>query len=410
MSAPTCRFCDAPLEQTFVDLGFSPLANSYLEPEELDRPLAYHPLHAYLCTACYLVQLPEAASPEAIFSDYAYFSSVSDSWVEHARRFAVGAIERFALDADDLVVEIASNDGYLLRHFDARGVPVLGIEPAANVAEAALTAGIPTRVAFFGRQLAAELAAEGVRADLLVGNNVLAHVPALNDFVAGLGLVLAERGVISMEFPHLLRLLEERQFDTVYHEHFSYFSFTTVCRVFAAHGLEIFDVEELPTHGGSLRIYARHESDTSRPLTRAVRELLAREEAAGMLDRETYRSFGPRVEAVKRQLLATLIEVTERGETVVGYGAPAKGNTLLNYCGIGPELLPYTVDRSPHKQGRYLPGSRIPIHPPDRIREDRPDHVLILPWNLAEEIAEQMADVRSWGGDFLVAIPSPRAL
>ena len=405
-----CRFCGAPLSHVFVDLGASPLANSYLEPADLLKAEAYYPLCVYVCAACLLVQLPEEERPEAIFSDYAYFSSYSDSWLRHARDYAAAMIERFGFGAGHQVVEIASNDGYLLRWFKERGIPVLGVEPARNVAEAAESAGIPTVVKFFGEATARELAAQGVRADLLVGNNVLAHVPGLNDFVAGLKILLAPSGVLTMEFPHLLRLMAEDQFDTIYHEHYSYFSFATVRKVFAAHGLTLFDVEELPTHGGSLRIYARHDADASMPVGERVADLLAREEAAGLGGLATYRSFGERVQRVKRGLLRFLIQTKEDGKSVAGYGAPAKGNTLLNYCGVRTDFLDYTVDRSPHKQGRYLPGTRIPIHGPDRLRETRPDYVLILPWNLKEEIVEQMADVRAWGGRFVVAIPEIRVL
>jgi SAM-dependent methyltransferase len=405
-----CRFCGAPLSEVFVDLGASPLANSYLEPEDLGRAEAIYPLCVYVCGECLLVQLPEEERPEAIFSDYAYFSSYSDSWLSHARRYAEAMIERFGFGVGTQVIEIASNDGYLLRWFQERGVPVLGIEPAGNVAAAAEAAGIPTIVKFFGAATARELVAEGKRADLLVGNNVLAHVPGLNDFVAGLKILLAPSGVLTMEFPHLLRLMAEDQFDTIYHEHYSYFSFATVRKIFAAHGLTLFDVEELPTHGGSLRIYARHDEDTSKPVGERVADLLAREEAAGLGRLETYRSFGERVQRVKWGLLRFLIESKEAGKSIAGYGAPAKGNTLLNYCGIRTDFLDYTVDRSPHKQGRYLPGVRIPIHGPDRLRETRPDYVLILPWNIKEEIVEQMADVRSWGGRFVVAIPEVEIL
>jgi hypothetical protein len=405
-----CRFCGAPLTQVFVDLGASPLANSYLEPADLARSEAFYPLCVYVCGECLLVQLPEEERPEAIFSDYAYFSSYSDSWLRHARVYAESMIERFGFGGDHQVIEIASNDGYLLRWFKEWGVPVLGVEPAGNVAAAAEAAGIPTAVRFFGAATARELVAGGKRADLLVGNNVLAHVPDLNDFVAGLKLLLAPAGVLTMEFPHLLRLMAEDQFDTIYHEHYSYFSFATVLKVFAAHGLTLFDVEELPTHGGSLRIYARHDEDAARPVGERVADLLAREAAAGLGNLETYRSFGERVRRVKWGLLRFLIETREAGKSIAGYGAPAKGNTLLNYCGIRTDLLDYTVDRSPHKQGRYLPGVRIPIHGPDRLRETRPDYVLILPWNLKEEIVEQMADVRSWGGRFVVAIPEVEIL
>jgi SAM-dependent methyltransferase len=405
-----CRFCGAPLSHVFVDLGAQPLANSYLEPADLRKAERFYPLCVYVCGECLLVQLPEEERPEEIFSDYAYFSSYSESWLRHAREYAEAMIARFGLGPTHQVVEVASNDGYLLRWFVERGIPVFGIEPAANVAVAAEAAGIPTLVKFFGAETARQLADRGTRADLLVGNNVLAHVPDLNDFVAGLAILLAEGGVLTMEFPHLLRLMAEDQFDTIYHEHYSYFSFTAVRRVFSAHGLTLFDVEELPTHGGSLRIYARHDRDDAKPVGDRVQDLLAREEAAGLASIDAYRSFTERVERVKRGLLRFLIQAKEEGKTVAAYGAPAKGNTLLNYCGIRTDFLDYTVDRSPHKQGRYLPGTRIPIHAPDRLRETRPDYVLILPWNLKEEIVEQMADVRSWGGKFVVAIPEVEVL
>lgn len=403
-----CRFCGAPLREIFVDLGASPLANSYLEPEHLRRPEPFYPLCVYVCGECFLVQLPEEERPEAIFTDYAYFSSYSESWLRHARTYAEAMVDRFGFGPEHRVIEVASNDGYLLRWFRDQGVPVLGIEPARNVAEAAESAGIPTLVRFFGTQTARDLAAEGTRADLLVGNNVLAHVPDLNDFVEGLKILLAPRGVLTMEFPHLLRLMDEDQFDTIYHEHYSYFSFLAVRKVFASHGLTLFDVEELPTHGGSLRIYARHDEDGSKPAGERVADLLAREEAAGLTYLDTYRSFAERVESVKRGLLRFLIQAKEEGKSIAGYGAPAKGNTLLNYCGIRSDFLDYTVDLSPHKQGRYLPGTRVPIFAPDRIRETRPDYILILPWNLKEEIMAQMSDVRSWGGKFVVAIPEVR--
>jgi SAM-dependent methyltransferase len=393
-----------------VDLGVQPLANSYLELADLGKAEAFYPLCVFVCGECLLVQLPEEEKPEAIFSDYAYFSSYSESWLRHAEAYAGAMIERFGFGPGHQVVEIASNDGYLLRWFAARGVPVLGVEPAGNVAEAAQAAGIPTVVRFFGEATARELVAQGTRADLLVGNNVLAHVPDLNDFVAGLAVLLAPSGVLTMEFPHLLRLMAEDQFDTIYHEHYSYFSFATVRKVFAAHGLTLFDVEELPTHGGSLRIYARHQADASKPVGERVGALLAREEEAGLGRIETYGSFAERVRGVKRGLLRFLIEAREEGRTVAAYGAPAKGNTLLNFCGVRTDFVDYTVDRSPHKQGRYLPGTRIPIHGPERLRETRPDYVLILPWNLKEEIMGQMADVRSWGGRFVVAIPEVRVL
>lgn len=415
MSGHACRFCGAPLEHVFIDLGASPLANSFLEPEALARPEPFFPLAVYTCSRCLLVQLPEAERPEEIFSDYAYFSSYSDSWVAHARAYAEMARERFGLDEGSQVVEVASNDGYLLRHFAEAGVPVLGIEPAANVAEAARDLGIPTRVKFFGEAVGKALAAEGKAADLLVGNNVLAHVPNLNDFVAGLAAALKPSGVLTMEFPHLLRLIEENQFDTIYHEHYSYFSLLTVREVFAAHGLELFDVEEIPTHGGSLRIYAQRRAgaggeDGGRPVGEAVEALAERERAAGLADLATYGTYAPRVQKVKRDLLRFLLAAQEDGRTVVGYGAPAKGNTLLNYCGVRPDLLPYTVDVSPHKQGRYLPGVRIPIHAPEHLFETRPDYVLILPWNIRREITEKMAGIREWGGRFVVAVPELEVL
>lgn len=399
-----CRFCAAPLRQTFVDLGTTPLANSYLEPEQLDEAEPFYPLHAYVCAECFLVQLPEVASPEQIFGDYAYFSSYSTSWVEHARRYVDEAVERFRLGSESRVVEVASNDGYLLRHLVERGVPVLGIEPAANVAEVAREAGVPTLVRFFGRDTAAEVRADGA-ADLVVANNVLAHVPGLNDFVAGIAVLLAPGGTATLEFPHLLRLIEETEFDTIYHEHYSYFSLLTVERVFAAHELRLIDVEELPTHGGSLRIYAR-PSGSNATVSARVEELRKRELAAGLADLEVYAGFEERARAAKRDLLEFLIAARRESKSVVAYGAAAKGNTLLNYCGIRSDFVDYVVDRSPHKQGRFLPGTRLPIHEPERVLETRPDYVLILPWNLRDEIVEQMAHVREFGCRFVTPIPT----
>ncbi len=406
---PTCRFCSAPLSRSFADLRATPLANSYLQGEQLAQGETHYPLHVYVCEECFLVQLPEAASPQEIFSEYAYFSSVSSSWVAHARAFAERSIPRFELGPGSQVIEIASNDGYLLKGFVERGIPVLGIEPAANVATRAVEEGVPTRVQFFGTECARQLVDEGFRADLLIGNNVLAHVPDLNDVVAGLALLLAEGGTLSMEFPHLQRLVEENQFDTIYHEHFSYFSFLAVHRVFAAHGLTIYDVEELPTHGGSLRVAARH-STVEGAISDSVDELLGREEQLGYLTVELYDGFAERVRETKRKLLEFLIAAKRDGKSIVGYGAPAKGNTLLNYCGVGCDFLDYTVDRSDYKQGLFLPGVRIPILAPERIFETRPDYVLILPWNLRQEISEQMAGVRDWGGRFVVAIPEVTVL
>jgi len=405
-----CRFCAAPLERVFVDLGSSPLANSYRTAEQLLEAEPFYPLCVYVCERCWLCQLPEAASPAEIFGDYAYFSSFSTSWVDHARQYVESMIDRFGFGAEHQVVEIASNDGYLLRHFKERGVPVLGIEPAANVAAAARELGIPTEVRFFGLETARELTGRGLGADLLLGNNVLAHVPDLNDFVAGLAHLLAPSGVLTMEFPHLVRLVESNQFDTIYHEHFSYFSLVAVERVFAAHGLELFDVEELPTHGGSLRVYAQRRGTGARPVGERVAALAARERQLGVETPAWYEDFAERVRETKRKLLSFLIEARRAGRSIVGYGAPAKGNTLLVYCGVRGDFLDYTVDRSPHKQGLYLPGSRIPIHAPERIFETRPDYVLILPWNLREEIAGQMQGIREWGGRFVVAIPEVEVL
>ena len=410
MTAGRCRFCDAPLTTTFVDLGASPLANSYLAAGDLTRMEPFYPLHVYVCDACLLVQLEEFATPDQIFSDYAYLSSVSDSWLAHCKAYAAATTERFGLGAKSLVVEVASNDGYLLRWFKERGVGVLGIEPAANVAAIAESRGIPSIAKFFGSVFAAELRAQGRRADLLVGNNVLAHVPDLNDFVKGLATLLADRGVLTMEFPHVMRLMDGTQFDTIYHEHFSYFSFGTVTRVFAKHGLEVFDVDELPTHGGSLRVYARRAGAAVETVSERVARLSAAERTAGLDRVETYRGFDAKVQKTKRALLKFLIDSKERGLSTVGYGAPAKGNTLLNYCGVRSDLLDYTVDMSPLKQGRFLPGVRIPIHAPDRLRATKPDQVLVLPWNIADEVTAQHAYVRDWGGKFVVPVPEPRVV
>jgi len=393
-----------------VDLGMSPLCESYVPKERLNEAEPFYPLHVYVCDQCFLVQLEEYVSPEAIFTEYAYFSSYADSWVEHMRRYADMITQRLSLTRDSLVVEVASNDGYLLQHFVEKGIPVLGVEPAANVARVATAKGIPTLVQFFGEETAREMVAGGLRADLICGANVLAQVPRPNDFVKGLQLLLKPGGVVTIEFPHLLRLMAENQFDTIYHEHFSYFSFLSAERIFAAQGLTVFDVEELPTHGGSLRLYARHAEDTARPVTSRARELRQREIEAGIWRLETYARFGEQVKETKRRLLEFLIEVKRHGKTVVGYGAPGKGNTLLNYCGVRTDFIDFTVDRSPYKQGKFLPGTRIPIHHPDRIRETKPDYVLILPWNFKDEIVEQMAFIRDWGGRFVVPIPEASIL
>jgi hypothetical protein len=399
-----CRFCGAPLVHVFADLGSSPLANSYLSSDSVGAAEPFYPLRALVCERCFLVQLEEFETPAQIFSDYAYFSSYSTSWLEHCRRYTGCMTEMLRLGESSHVVEIASNDGYLLQYFHERGIPVLGVEPAANVAEVALRKGIPTLVEFFGRSVARSLA-ETSRADLLLGNNVLAHVPDLNDFVDGLKILLAPGGTITMEFPHLMRLIEDRQWDTIYHEHFSYFSFLTVSRVFAAHGLRLFDVEELPTHGGSLRIYAAHHGDAGKPDTARALELREREREEGYERLETYARFGADVEADKRRILEFLIGLKNDGRRVVGYGAPAKGNTLLNYCGVRRDFLDYTVDLNPHKQGHFLPGSHIPIRAPAAIAEDRPEVVMILPWNLKDEITEQLGFISEWGGRLAARTP-----
>jgi SAM-dependent methyltransferase len=396
---PGCRFCGAPLSAVFADLGSSPLANSYLPAERLDAMEPFYPLRALVCERCFLVQLQEYESPSQIFSDYAYFSSYSKSWLEHSRAYSEHIARRLGLGAHSQVIELASNDGYLLQYFRERGIPVLGVEPAANVAAVAKQRGIPTLVEFFGVATARAMAPESA-ADLLIANNVLAHVPDINDFVGGVQILLKPGGVVSMEFPHLLRLMEGKSWDTIYHEHFSYFSFLTVSRVFAAHGLRLFDVEELSTHGGSLRIYGAHHDDASKPDTERAVTLRERERQAGFEALATYTGYAANVAADKRQILGFLIALKNQGRRVVAYGAPAKGNTLLNYCGLGRDFFDYAVDVSPHKQGHYLPGSRIPIRPPTLLREDRPDVVVILPWNLREEIAREHAYIREWGGRF----------
>jgi SAM-dependent methyltransferase len=410
MRTAACRFCRQPLHHLVVDLGMSPLANSYLTADQLGEMERFYPLRVLVCDGCWLVQLEEFATPGEIFGDYAYFSSYSRSWLEHARTYVEQAADRLGLGPTSHVIEIASNDGYLLQYVVARGIPALGIEPAANVARAAVDRGVPTRVAFFDVDTAAGLVEEGLAADLLIGNNVFAHVPDLNRFAAGFKVVLKPRGVLTLEFPHLLRLLAESQFDTIYHEHFSYYSLRTAASVLAAHGLEVFDVEELPTHGGSLRVWARHAEDDTRPRAARVDALIARERDAGLFDLATYAAFGEQVREVKRGLLEFLVAAKRDGRSIVGYGAAAKGNTLLNYCGIRTDFLDYTVDRSPAKQGKYLPGTHVPILAPERIHETRPDYVLILPWNLTTEITESMASIRDWGGRFVVPIPAVKVL
>ncbi len=401
----TCRFCGNKLRFTFVDLGMSPLANSYLNEEQLQQMEPFYPLTVYICDSCFLVQLPEFQSPENIFSDYAYFSSYSESWLKHAETYTDLMMDRFAFNSNSHVIEIASNDGYLLQYFKEKGIPVLGIEPARNVAEAAIKKGIPTLIRFFNTTLAKELMSEKKMADLIIGNNVLAHVPNLNDFIIGMKIILKPEGLITMEFPHLLRLIEDNQFDTIYHEHFSYFSFLTVEKIFTHHGLTIFDVDEILTHGGSLRIYACH-SEFKKNISGTVQDLKEREKKIGLMNLVYYQSFAERVKRTKREILRFLIDLRESNKKIAAYGAPAKGNTLLNYCGIRTDFIDYTVDRNPHKQGCYLPGSRIPIYHPDRLRETKPDYVIILPWNLKDEIMEQVSYIREWGGKFVTLIPS----
>jgi len=411
MQSPRCRFSGQPLKHTFVDLGMSPLANSYLRPEQLNAAEKFYPLHAWVAEDSFLVQLEQFESPDHIFSDYAYFSSFSESWLRHAKSYTDLMVQRFGFNKSHQVIEIASNDGYLLQYFQEKGIPVLGVEPAANVAKVAQEKkGIPCVVKFFGVQTAKELVAEGRQADLLLGNNVLAHVPNINDFVAGMKIALKPGGILTMEFPHLLRLIQENQFDTIYHEHFSYLSFLTVEKIFAHHGLTLFDVEELPTHGGSLRIYGKHAQASSPGLTTRVAELKQKEVAAGLTRMATYEKFGEQVKETKRKLLRFLVDARSQGKSIVGYGAAAKGNTLLNYCGIRTDFLDYSVDRSPHKQGLYLPGTHIPILAPERILETKPDYLLILPWNLKDEIRSQMSGIRAWGGKFVVPIPEVKVL
>lgn len=403
-AAAQCRFCGAVLTESFADLGVSPPSNAYLAESDLHRMEPFYPLHAFVCGTCFLVQLDEFQSPDQLFGRYRYFSSFSESWLRHAERYAEAMIGRFSIGARSQVVEVASNDGYLLQFFHRRGVPVLGIEPATNVARAAEEKGVTTLVRFFNVGTARAVVLMGKQADLLIGNNVLAHVPDLNGFVAGLKIALKPEGVLTMEFPHLLKLIAFNQFDTIYHEHFSYFSLLAAARVFTRHGLRLFDVEEIATHGGSLRIYACHEG-AGHAASGRIADLLERERAAGLERIESYRGFAERVRKVKRDLLSFLFRAKEAGKSVVGYGAPAKGNTLLNFCGIRTDLLDYTVDVSPHKQGLFLPGSHIPILAPSRIAETKPDYILILPWNLRDEITAQMAHVRDWGGRFVLPIP-----
>lgn len=402
-----CRFCKEPLYNKFVDLINSPPSNSFLSFDQLNGPETYYPLTIYACSKCYLVQVDEYKKAEDIFnSEYVYFSSYSKSWVEHARQYVEDMVSRFGYNEDSYVIEIASNDGYLLQHFRDRGVPVLGIEPTTNTANVAILKGIPTITDYFGSKFAKKLSHQRKKANLLIGNNVLAHVPDIDDFVEGLKVALRKGGVITMEFPHLLRMVEDCQFDTIYHEHYSYLSFTTVQKVFAAHGLELFDVQEMPTHGGSLRIFAKHIKDTQKKITPNVQAMLDKESAAGITTTEYYENFQARVDSIKHELLGFLLDQAKAGKKVIGYGAAAKGNTLLNYAGIkGDDLIKFVVDAAPSKQGKYLPGSHIPVYDESRIRDYKPDYIIILPWNLKEEIIEQLSYVSEWDGKFVVFIP-----
>jgi hypothetical protein len=406
-----CRFCGEPLRHTFVDLGTSPLCQRHVTPERFDHAESIYPLHVYVCHACFLVQLPAYVAREEIFdAEYGYFSSFSETWLRHAENYVQMMIPRFGLGPRSLAVELASNDGYLLQYFKRAGVPVLGIEPTVNTAAIAIKNGIPSLTKFFGCETAREVRASHGAADVVLGNNVLAHVPDINDFVGGIKILLAERGVATIEFPQLLHLIEQNYWDTIYHEHFSYLSFTTVEKVFAHHGLTLFDVDDIPTHGGSIRIYARHADDASKPVHARVGAMREREAAAGHFNLDYYRNFGERVKESKRAILEFLIAAKRQGKRIAAYGAPGKGNTLLNYCGIRTDLIDFTVDRSPHKQGNYLPGTRIPIHAPDMIREAKPDYLFLLPWNLKDEIVRQMADIRAWGGKFVVPIPTVQVI
>jgi SAM-dependent methyltransferase len=403
-----CRICGANLEEPFLSLGKSPVANSLLTREDLHKMEPYFPLDLYVCQSCWLVQLEEFEAPEKIFSsDYPYFSSYSESWLKHCKNYAEMMVERFGFDKNSFVVEVGSNDGYLLQYFKEHNIPVLGVEPAENVARVAIEKGIPTDITFFNTSYAKKLREKVKLADLIIGNNVLAHNPNLHDFVEAMKVALKPNGIITMEFPHLMRLIQENQFDTIYHEHFSYFSFYAVKKLFSLHELEIFDVEEIPTHGGSLRIYAKHKGANSKLLatTKRVEDLLEKEKDFGLFDLQTYSNFRRKVEATKRAFLLFLIQAKNEGKKIVGYGAPAKASTLLNYCGVRTDFIDYTVDRNPHKQGKFIPGVHIPIKHPDKIKEDRPDYVVIFPWNIKDEIMEQLKYIREWGGRFVVPIP-----
>ncbi|MDE1832621.1 MAG: class I SAM-dependent methyltransferase [Thaumarchaeota archaeon] len=405
MTSHLCRFCNTQLNQVFVDLGMSPLANSFLSSDMLDLKESFYPLQTFVCDNCFLVQLEEFESPENIFSDYAYFSSYSESWLKHAKNYVNMIMNRFRFDSNSFVIEIASNDGYLLQYFKKRNIPILGIEPAANIAKVAEEKEIPTLVKFFGVKTANDLSRTGKKSDLILGNNVLAHVPNLNDFVEGLKILLKDNGIITMEFPHLLQLMQQNQFDTIYHEHFSYFSLLTVKKIFNHHGLEVFDVEKISTHGGSLRVYVKHSENRSQIITENVGKLLLEEKKFGLDKISTYKDFQKKIDSVKHNIQNFFLNAKKNGKKIICYGAPAKGNTLLNYCKIGPDVIQFTVDRSSYKQGLYLPGTHIPIMSPEEIRYARPDYLVILPWNLKDEIMTQMEYIRNWDGKFVTLIP-----
>lgn len=406
MSLYKCRFCDTALKHTFVDLGATPLANSYIKPENVDEAEPFFSLHVRVCHECFLVQLPALETPENIFSEYLYFSSFSKSWLEHCKTYADNMTERFNLDENSKVIEIASNDGYLLQYFKEKGIGVLGVEPAGNVAKHAIEKGIETRVKFFGEATANELVAEGIQADLTAANNVLAHVPDINDFVKGFSILLKDDGIATFEFPHLLNLYGKNQFDTIYHEHFSYLSLTTVEKIFHAHGLEVFYAKKFSTHGGSLRVYAQKQGAGTQTIKDTVAEIKREEEEFGLTDIDKLTSYAEQVKQTKRDLVAKLIELKNEGKSIAAYGAAAKGNTLLNYCGVKTDFIDFVCDANTHKQGHYLPGTRIKIISPDKIKTAKPDYVLILPWNLADEIMGQNEIIREWGGRFILPIPN----
>lgn len=403
----TCLNCGNKLKDTFTDLGASPLCNNIIKPENLHKGEHSYPLHAYVCDKCFLVQVGVFATPEEIYSDYCYYSSYSDSWLRHASEYVEMMVNKYGINREDFVVEIASNDGYLLQYFQEKEIPILGVEPSETVARESIKKDIPTEIVFFGENTAKDLKKKYKPADLILGNNVLAHVPKINDFIKGLDVMLSEKGIMTFEFPHLLQLVNNNQFDTIYHEHFFYYSLNAVQSMFKKHGLKIFDVQELSTHGGSVRIFIAKESNEDYQVSENVKRIISREREKGYLDVDFYRSFDKKVRQTKRNILKMLIDLKNRDKTIVGYGAPGKGNTLLNYCGIGTDFIDYTVDRNPHKQGHYLPGSLIPIFHPDKIRETKPDYVFILPWNLKDEITEQLSYVADWGGKFIVPIPEP---